>query len=408
MIRHGIAGILCCAQFALGSVVFEESFDGLADGTLAGKNGWTASPSGDVLVQGGVTHAGSAKAVSLANSGGEGSTSDMRKSVAPGTATNVVWSELYARPVLMTVVPPIPADATTAFYINTSSNIVVFDGESRMTLTNGPAIDPATWTQFRVKSDYAGQQWDLWIDGWLAAEGLGFYNTNAAEYATFGVREGASSGNSYVDSIRVWEPEVASGPWTLPFKEPFDGLEFGELDGQRGWNVSAATTAIVQGAVKQKGMSACRLMSGGSGIGELRHDFSVADPAPQMVHSSWYAKPRFNTTSGLGPAPEASVAFYVRADGKVVVFDGNDEVALTSMPSIQPNEWVHFETAANYRNKTWALWVDGRAVAGGLDFYNSGNSTFSTFGVWEGNATHPSYFDSVSIATAKGFIFVVR
>ena len=61
MIKQGIAGILCCAQLALGAVVFEEPFDGLADGTLNGKNGWLASPSGDVLVQGDVTHDGSAK-----------------------------------------------------------------------------------------------------------------------------------------------------------------------------------------------------------------------------------------------------------------------------------------------------------------------------------------------------------
>ncbi len=126
------------------------------------------------------------------------------------------------------------------------------------------------------------------------------------------------------------------------------------------------------------------------------------------MHSSWYAKPRFNSKSRLEPASQASVAFYVRADGKIVVFDGTDEVALTSRPAIQPNEWVHFETAANYRNKTWALWVDGRAVAGGLDFYNSGNAKFSTFGVWEGNATQPSYLDSVSIVTSKGVVFVIR
>lgn len=47
-------------------------------------------------------------------------------------------------------------------------------------------------------------------------------------------------------------------------------------------------------------------------------------------------------------------------------------------------------------------------MASGLGFYNSGNTKFSTFGVWEGNATQPSYLDSVSIVTAKGLVFVVR
>ena len=203
MIKQGIAGILCCAQLGLGAVVFEEPFDGLADGTLNGKNGWLASPSGDVLVQGDVTHDGSAKAVSLANSGGEGSASAMQQDVAQGTAPNVVWSELHARPVLMSVVPPVPSDATTAFYVNTASNMVVFDGTDEVALTSRPSIQSNEWVHFETAANYGNKTWALWIDGVAMAAGLDFYNSGNTKFSTFGVWEGDSDQASYLDAVSI-------------------------------------------------------------------------------------------------------------------------------------------------------------------------------------------------------------
>jgi hypothetical protein len=275
-------------------------------------------------------------------------------------------------------------------------------------VTSGIAVPPGKWTAFRVKADFATRRWALWVDGRDAAWDLAFYNTNRAAYAAFGLHEGARAAASYVDGVRVWTPtETAPATWTVPFTEPFEETAWGDLDGQRGWTVSGGGFARVQGAVVRSGSGACRLAAADGAPAVVRHAFTLGGDGQARVHCSWFAKPRFCRRGGIGPPTNATAAFYARADGTVVVFDGRDAVALTSKPPLQEGEWTQFETSANYRAGTWSLRVNGTPMAENLAFYNHTAARFSAFGVHEGNIA-PSYLDSVRIVTATGFMLLLQ
>jgi hypothetical protein len=386
-----------------------ESFDGLATGALDGLHGWAVDPAAAALVQTNVTHARSAKACRLTNTAGEGNHSRAGRAFAPGTATNVVWSEWVARPQPMSVIPVVPDEATTAFYVNAAGNLVAFDGNTATVIDDGPRISPGTWSRFRVRADYGTRRWDLWVDGSLARAGLSFHNTNITQLASFNVLEGAVGRSSYLDDVRLWvpTPPAAGTTWTIPFSEPFEAVEWGALDGQRGWEATGAGSAVVQGAVVRSGQGGLRLAASAAGGAQVRHEFGAGGKPARTVFTSWYAKPRRVSRTHIGPDRDASVAFYVRTDGKIVVLDGRDEVVLTQRPSVSEDEWVFFQVAADYSSRTWALWMDGVPMAQDIGFYNPATSRFAAFGVEEGDAT-PSYIDSLRIVTSMGAVMFIR
>jgi SAM-dependent methyltransferase len=88
--------------------------------------------------------------------------------------------------------------------VNTSSNVVVYDGTNKQTLT-GTSVPASGATRFTVYSDYANTNWDLYVGNVLATNGVGFYDTNAAALTDFGIISGSGAGadTSLVDSVAL-------------------------------------------------------------------------------------------------------------------------------------------------------------------------------------------------------------
>ncbi len=89
-----------------------------------------------------------------------------------------------------------PAGSTFAFYVNTSSNVVVFDGTVPTTLTE--TVTEGAWTRFTVNSDHNAGTWDLYLNGTLIASGLGFYGGANPGYSEF-----VMDGGGVVDDISI-------------------------------------------------------------------------------------------------------------------------------------------------------------------------------------------------------------
>jgi hypothetical protein len=94
-------------------------------------------------------------------------------------------------------------DATTAFFVNSSGKVVVFDGTTKTTLSAKPSVTADTWTRFTVKADYTAKTWSLWVDKVEMETDLGFYNNGITQFATFAVDEGSASGLATLDSIEI-------------------------------------------------------------------------------------------------------------------------------------------------------------------------------------------------------------
>ena len=188
------------------SLPFTENFNGLNTTNLAGQHGWQGD---DAVVQTDVTRGGSAKA------GGVTSSTGRAYHTFNDDQTNV-WTDLYIQPVFgddSTTNPP--SDATFAFFVNTASNVVVYNGAAMETTSVSVVKD--AWTRFTVNSDYANTNWDLYVDGVLAAEDRAFYSTTHTDYNEFGVITGGGSSNAPLDDIYIATGE----PTFLPPRASF-------------------------------------------------------------------------------------------------------------------------------------------------------------------------------------------
>ena len=180
------------------TVDFADSFS-YADGTpLQGTNGWTVSGNGTAFAENGVARVSDA---TIANAFTDSQTA--------------VWTDFYLQPTFgeSDDTPGPPAGASFAFYVNTASNVVVYDGTSQV--TTGVTVEEGAWTRFTVHSDYGTDTWDLYVDGVAVTNGLGFYNTDTASFGKFGVL-GAGS-NDLLDDLHVdiFKPAFLLGQPTL-------------------------------------------------------------------------------------------------------------------------------------------------------------------------------------------------
>ena len=166
------------------TVDFVDSFS-YADGTpLQVTNGWTVSGNGTAFADNGVARVSDA---TIANAFTDNQTA--------------VWTDFYLQPTFgeSDDTPGPPAGASFAFYVNTASNVVVYDGTSQV--TTGVTVEEGAWTRFTVHSDYGTDTWDLYVDGVAVTNGLGFYNTDTASYGKFGVL--GAGANDLLDDISI-------------------------------------------------------------------------------------------------------------------------------------------------------------------------------------------------------------
>ena len=191
-------------QFTTGpwELDFSETFETLLTDNIQGQRGWENSPNYLASVQSGGAQGGSQYGL-LTNSSARSATT-LSHGFDNTAAINEVWSDFYAKPVFASRTNVVPNDdATTAFFVNSSGKVVVFDGTAKTTLTSKPSVTVDTWTRFTVKADYTAKTWSLWVDKVEMDTGLGFYNSAITQFEIFAVDEGSESGLATLDSIDI-------------------------------------------------------------------------------------------------------------------------------------------------------------------------------------------------------------
>jgi hypothetical protein len=173
---------------------FVETFENRTLGDLDGQYGWVAS---NTEVQGTTTHLGSSKAGCMTTNG----TSEMSHTFVGGQTD--VWTDFYAKPAFgdPAGAGTLTENTTVAFLVSTNGQVIAYDGTNKTELVHTPLVEGGDWVRFTMHSDYAHQEWDLYLNGDPIGVGLDFY-TNATSYTKFGVRDSGTN-NVYIDDIRI-------------------------------------------------------------------------------------------------------------------------------------------------------------------------------------------------------------
>lgn len=230
----GLFGVLASPGSA-STVPFSDDFT-YTDGTdLNGSNGWTVVGSGSATVTNGTAEIVDA---SLTNFFSNSETD--------------VWTDLRLIPVFGDdSTTNVPAGSAFAFYINTSSNVVAYNGTSTQVLST--VVTAGAWTRFTVHSDYAVTNWDLYVDGALAAEDLDFYDSGAADYDGFGVVAEGVATTTTVDDVYITlvpsnavQPKVTFDATSLNVAESI-GTATGSVSLSWAYEATAEVNVIVFG-----------------------------------------------------------------------------------------------------------------------------------------------------------------
>lgn len=175
---------------------FYETFEARVEADLDGQHGWDAL---DATVQSNNTYAGSTFAGSV--------NSETGFALHPfSDGKSNVWTDIFIQPVFAdddsASVTDVPEHSTFAFYVNTNGDVVVYDGNVRV--TNDTNLTKGEWVRFTVYSDYAATNWALYTNGSPIAieSGLAFYTNTITSYTEFGIK-GAGSTNAFVDDVSI-------------------------------------------------------------------------------------------------------------------------------------------------------------------------------------------------------------
>ncbi|MFA7334678.1 MAG: autotransporter-associated beta strand repeat-containing protein, partial [Kiritimatiellia bacterium] len=176
---------------------------------INGTNGWYGD-SADIIVQTNVfAPGGGIKAAMIPID------CTLSNRFAPNSSTSV-WIQMDLRPSLYdaTNSPEVDTNVAAMFHINTGGYFVVHDGPATptnwVTLTNVQIPTNGTnWIAIKIYEDFANTNWDLYAktnvglpaDWVLVTNQIGFINTNLANFAGFGVYNGATT--SYLDNVSV-------------------------------------------------------------------------------------------------------------------------------------------------------------------------------------------------------------
>ena len=148
-------------------------------GDINGQNNWEVSQPGTALVQTNDTYEGS-QALSIASTNGENTT--VRQLFAnPGS--DIVWADMYTK-AYGGVDPTNIFDSSVCFYFNSKLHLMGYDG--KLAGTNKWVILSQTndwtygdWVRLTTCLDYNLQEWSIYANDTLLAEGLGFVTTNS-------------------------------------------------------------------------------------------------------------------------------------------------------------------------------------------------------------------------------------
>lgn len=194
---------------------FHETFEANAPmagtpGALDGQHGWS-DPSSNALVQASESWEFD-QAVSIGSA-------EILQSVGDVTATNVqlvfAWNPVAGN----LDAADIPADATVVFWANADGGLSAYSNQVPVEIS-GVSAQAGQWSRILVQSDYAAQEWSLWLDGTQVIDRFGFY-ADSLSYMTEIAFRSDSLVLAYFDDILLdtdlWVPQ--------PGDTDGDGLE---------------------------------------------------------------------------------------------------------------------------------------------------------------------------------------
>ncbi|MDP7024371.1 MAG: hypothetical protein QGH42_09055 [Kiritimatiellia bacterium] len=129
-----------------------------------------------------------------------------------------VWTDMYLKPVIgdtASVTNP-PSGAAFAFYVNSSSNVVVYTNGVTKELST--TVDPSVMTWFAVNTDHSAKTWDLYVGpgSTPVAEDLPFSDAAAGDsYTELGILYGDATTPAIVDDINIGTTSPFAGSGTL-------------------------------------------------------------------------------------------------------------------------------------------------------------------------------------------------
>lgn len=88
-----------------------------------------------------------------------------------GTASHI-WMQMFQKPIFNAVLQNIPTNATVAYCVGESGQIIVSSGSNEFVVTDVLVI-PDVWTRFTTEIDYVADTWSLWRNTTKVADGLG-------------------------------------------------------------------------------------------------------------------------------------------------------------------------------------------------------------------------------------------
>lgn len=196
LLRYALLMSLFSARAALATVdlPFAEDFEALGAGALAGQNRWEVL-SGTAEVQSAVARSGQ-QAVRL-------ETGHIARAVR--SAGHLLWLRFYVRlEGSPQGAPHLDENSNVSFYINSSRQIVVFNGTNAQVLTEH-VLPIGQWVRFDVFSDYENRRWLLGVNGSTVASNLAFYDDNFDQFDSAYLNSGGTT--VYVDDINLDDVE---------------------------------------------------------------------------------------------------------------------------------------------------------------------------------------------------------
>ncbi|MFH1476542.1 MAG: VCBS repeat-containing protein [Verrucomicrobiota bacterium] len=184
---------------------YSDNFENYANGTplINGTNGWYGDSSA-IVVQNHTVRTGTNAAV-IPNG------CVLSNRFQSSSSTNV-WIQMDLRPGLLDVTNSMWVDTNQAglFFVNSNGNFVVhhgsvtnpYDSTNWVVLTNvGIGTSGTNWVRINIYEKYTQTNWDLYADGVLVTNNIGFVNTSLTNFWGFNVDNGTMT--SYMDNVSV-------------------------------------------------------------------------------------------------------------------------------------------------------------------------------------------------------------
>ena len=435
-----------------------EPDEGYTTGDLTGQDDWIV-PSGNAQIQNLVV-AGGQQAVRFGGAVSRG-VSRIRHFYGANTGA-VVWTDMKIR-LLPGPLPSIasnPAGLTAVFALAKERCLAAYDGSSGawIVATNSPAISLSDWLHLTVRNDYMACTWDLYRDGRLVLQGVGFADSSMKRFARVDA-EGSDAVPSYLDDLSITQDmpafidndgdgltdmqedadsdgvvdenetdpsnpdsdgdgmddgqELALGfnpgagnafarlPWLAGF-EGSEGYSIGALNGQQDWIATSEVT--VQSEERLAGENAMQIPALCDSDSRAQH--YVGAQGQTVVWVELYAK----LPAGRLPDPDTisrsnSAVVAVNGDGILCGYDGRLGAWLPAAAngSFSSQEWTRLTFRLDYRTRTWGAYIGARRVFNGMPFADAGVRAFSRLGVEMpvSGFSRSAYVDSLTVSSTE-------